>query len=216
MKSNIFFRWENLSKFQAVNIEELHPDKVKKLLFEVSTLLDVPDDFLGLGYWATQHGLINTKFNNENVVNLLVAIQKKLKELFEALYLLKETAQDNVSFILTWDSCSRAIFTDTTSSPEVGAYSDSIVLYGEKVVIDPDGEVAIKPERIVLIELQGYFLPLLKDIELVSLSMFCRCKECERVYFHWRKRERKYCSKACQKRAGLYRHRWKNRLRIKE
>jgi hypothetical protein len=209
MTSSKFQRWEELSKIQTVDMKGLSREDLKKLFYEVSTILDIPLDLYDLGHWFVGYGLMSTRSHNENVANLLIGIQKKVPEILEAIYLLKKQSHENVTFTLSWDSCSHAVFTDTESCPDFGAYSDSIILYGEKSVIDPEGKVAIKPKRVVRVELKGYFLPLLNDIKHINLSMFYKCEACGQIYFHWRKRTRKYCSKTCQNRAGVNRHRQK-------
>jgi len=208
MEDRKFERWEWLSKLQSVDLEGMPQKDFKDLVFESMKFLNMPSTKILQGYYMVEADPSLTSEVHKTIVEFLRITSMTSKHLFKILYDLKMELSSGVNILLGWNSDSTALFTDQSKSPRIRSYVDKeITLTVKRVNYLVDG--GYDSEVINTIVMSSEFLPLLVDLENINLNMFLKCEECGEIYFHWRKRQRKYCSKACQNRAGVKRHREK-------
>lgn len=78
--------------------------------------------------------------------------------------------------------------------------------YGSPDFLDNEGN----PKPFKELKLPGDLVPLLYALEGSPLSRFLKCPSCGRIFFHWRKKDRIYCSKKCKTREATRRYREKD------
>jgi hypothetical protein len=78
--------------------------------------------------------------------------------------------------------------------------------FGGPDFLDDEGN----PKPFKKMILPGDLVPLLYALEGSPLSRFLKCPSCGRIFFHWRKKDRIYCSKKCKGREATRRYREKD------
>lgn len=202
-----FERWEWLSRFKIVNLEDLPPYKFQIYLLESMTHLNMPNTKIIYGLISAEDGYFQKAKVHKKLVTLLQDISETTNMLFQFLYKLKNEFCSDVRIVLGWNDCSIAVFEDQSKSPLISSHVEKITLTPLKRTYLEGGHY--QDEEMNNIVIGPAFQPLLGDIKNINLNMFLKCEECSEIYFHWKKRKRKYCSKACQNRAGVKRHRKK-------